>query len=98
MSSNERRKYPRIGVRWAVSILTADGLMLGIIEDIGLGGAFISCEMPPQPNEKVLLHYSEHSRNIQDVAQVVWTNIEFKSTRDKPTGMGIKFLATPQLV
>jgi hypothetical protein len=98
MSSKERRKYPRIGVRWAVSVLTADGLMQGIIEDIGLAGAFISCEMPPKLNEKVILHYSEHSRDIQDIAQVVWTNLEFKGTRDKPTGMGVKFLATPQLV
>jgi len=98
MSSKERRKSPRIRVRWAVSVLTADGLMQGIIEDIGLGGAFISCEIPSQPNEKVLMHYSEHSRNMQDIAQVVWTSLEFKSTRDKPTGMGVKFLATPQLV
>jgi Tfp pilus assembly protein PilZ len=92
MGVKERRKYHRIQVRWAVSILTADGLRQGKVEDISLGGAFISCETPPRPNEKVLLNYRDHSKNIQVIAQVAWTNYESESGGDKSAGVGVEFL------
>ena len=88
----ERRKYPRVRVTWPVSILAADELRQGKMEDISLGGAFISCEKPPRPNEKVLLNYRDHSRKMQVIAQVAWTNHESEGIRDKPTGVGVKFL------
>ena len=62
-----------------------------------MGGAFISCEMPLQPNEKVFLDYGDHPKKMQDIAQVVWTNLESKGTRDKPTGMGVQFLVLHSL-
>ena len=92
MNVEERRKYPRIRVRWAVSIQAADGSSQGEIEDISLGGAFIICEKPPRPNEKVLLNYRDHSKQMQVIAQVAWTNRESEGSRDKPTGVGVKFL------
>jgi c-di-GMP-binding flagellar brake protein YcgR len=92
MNVEERRKYPRIRVRWAVSIQAADGSSQGEIEDISLGGAFIICEKPPRPNDKVLLNYRDHSKQMQVIAQVAWTNHESESSRDKPTGVGVKFL------
>ncbi len=88
----ERRKYPRIRVRLAVSILVADGLRQGKMEDISLGGAFISCESKLRPNEKVLLNYRDHSKKMQVIAQVAWTNHESEGSRDKPAGVGVKFL------
>ena len=88
----ERRKYPRIRVGWAVSILAADELRQGKMEDISLGGAFICCEKPPLPNEKILLNYKDHSKKTQVIAQVAWTNHESEGSRDKPAGVGVKFL------
>lgn len=99
MSGKERRMYPRLRVRWAVSIQAADGLRQGEMEDISLGGAFIRCDKPPRPNEKVLLTYKDRSHNIKVLAQVAWTNPESGSSGDKPTGMGVQFLqflGTPQ--
>ena len=92
MIGKERRKYPRIPVRQAVSIKAAKGLKRGEMEDISLGGAFIRCEQPPRPNEKVLLAFQDHSSNKLVVAQVVWTNYESQGGGDKPTGMGVQFL------
>ena len=92
MNVKERRKYPRIRVGWAVSILAADGSKQGKMEDISLEGGFISCDRPPRPNEKVLLNYSHYSNKIQVIAQVVWKNREFGRPRDKKAGMGVKFL------
>ena len=92
MSVKERRKHPRIPVRWAVSIEAADGVRQGRMEDISLGGAFISCERPLRPNEKVLLTYRHHSSKIEVVARVVWTNHESERERENPAGIGVKFL------
>jgi Tfp pilus assembly protein PilZ len=99
MSGKERRMYPRLRVRWAVSIQVADGLRQGEMEDISLGGAFIRCNKPPRANEKVLLTYKDRSHNIKVLAQVAWTNRESGRSGDKPTGMGVQFLqflGTPQ--
>jgi len=98
-SGKERRTYPRLRVRWAVSIQAADGLRQGEMEDISLGGAFIRCDKPPRPNEKVLLTYEDRSHNIKVLAQVAWTNRESESSEEKPNGMGVQFLqffSTPQ--
>ena len=62
------------------------------MEDISLVGAFIRCEKPPRPNEKVLLNYRDHSKKMQVIAQVAWTSYESEGSRDKPTGIGVKFL------
>ena len=88
----EKREYPRIRARLAVSILAADGLTQGKTEDISLGGVFISCERPPRPNEKVMLNYQGQSENVKVIAQVVWTNHESEGSRGKPAGVGVKFL------
>ena len=92
MNVTEKRKYPRIRVRQAVSIKAAKGLKRGETEDISLGGAFIRCEKPPRENEKVLLTFQDHSSNTLVLAQVVWTNYESQGSGDKPTGMGVQFL------
>jgi hypothetical protein len=92
MGLKERRKYPRIRVGWAVSILAAEGSRQGRLEDISLGGAFISCEMPLTLNQKVVLDYGDHSKQMQDIAEVVWTNDESEGSGDKPTGVGVRFL------
>lgn len=92
MRGKEQRMHPRRQVRWPVSILGADGLRRGETEDISLGGAFIRCEKPPRPNEKVLLTFEDHSSSMRVFAQVAWTNLESEDSRDKPTGMGVQFL------
>ena len=93
MSANERRKHPRFQARWPVSILVADGSGRGETEDMSLGGAFIRCQKPSPPNEKLLLTYRDDSSHIQFVlAQVVRTNHESLGSKDQPAGMGVEFL------
>jgi Tfp pilus assembly protein PilZ len=92
MSEKEQRIHPRRQVRWSVSILAANGLRRGETEDISLGGAFIRCEKPPRPNEKVLLTFEDWSSSMRVFAQVAWTNLASEDSKDKPTGMGVQFL------
>jgi hypothetical protein len=92
MSGKERRMYPRVRVRRAVSIIAAEGLRRGETEDMSLEGAFIRCEKPARPNEKVLLTFQDHSSDTLVFAQVVWTNDGSQDSGDRPTGMGVQFL------
>ena len=93
MSGKERRMSPRIPVRQAVSIKAAKGLRRGETEDISLGGAFIRCEKPPPPDQKILLTFENHSSTMQFVlARVAWTNLESRGSSDKPVGMGVQFM------
>ncbi len=100
-SGRERRMDQRFQVRWPIHILAADGSRQGETEDISLGGAFIRCEKPPPPDEKVLLTYENPSGNMQFVlAKVAWTNLESQGSSNKPIGMGVEFLqfiSTPRL-
>ena len=92
MSAKEQRMHPRRQVRWPVSVLAADGFRRGETEDVSLGGAFIRCEKPPRPNEKVLLTFDDYSCSMRVFAQVAWTNFASEHSSDKPTGMGVRFL------
>ena len=100
MSVKERRIDQRFQIRWPMHILAADGSRKGETEDISVGGAFIRCDKPPPPDEKVLLTYENPSGSMQFVlAKVAWTNLESRGSRDKPIGMGIQFmqfLSTPR--
>jgi hypothetical protein len=100
MSVEERRMDQRFQVRWPIHILAADGSRRGETEDISLGGAFIRCEKPPPPDEKVFLTFENPSGSMQFVrTKVAWTNLESQGSSDKPIGMGIQFiqfLSTPR--
>ena len=98
MSSKERRQHARIRARWPVSIVTKGGLREGETEDISPEGFFIRCEKPPQSDEKILLTFKKDTDLMRVLARVAWTNLESKVAKDKPTGMGVQFLGTPQLV
>ena len=93
MSVKERRMDQRFQIRWPIHILAADGTRQGETEDISLGGAFIRCDKPPPPDEKVLVTFENPSGSMQFVlAKVAWTNLESQASSDKPIGMGIQFI------
>ena len=100
VSVKERRMDQRFQVRFPIHILAADGARQGETEDMSLGGAFIRCEKPPPPDEKVLVTFKNPSGSMQYVlAKVAWTNLESEGRSDKPIGMGIQFmhfLSTPR--
>jgi hypothetical protein len=100
MSVRERRTDQRFQIRWPIHIIASDGSRGGETEDISLGGAFIRCEKPPPPDEKVLLTYENPSGSMQFVlAKVAWTNLESEGSSDRQIGMGIQFmqfLSTPR--
>jgi len=47
----ERRKHPRIAVRWPISVVTRDGIIEGETRNISLGGILLCSEKPLPLNE-----------------------------------------------
>ena len=51
----DRRSRIRFNVRYPVTTTTSQGTMVGETIDMTVGGAFISCPDPLNPNEPFLL-------------------------------------------
>jgi hypothetical protein len=93
MRVKERRIDQRFQVKWPIQILAADGTRRGETEDMSLGGAFIRCEKPPPPDEKVLVTFENPFGSMQFIlAKVAWINLQSDGRSDKPIGMGIQFM------
>ena len=50
-----KREYSRVEVSWPVSMLTSKKLIIGKIKNISVGGALISCQELPSPEESLEL-------------------------------------------
>ncbi len=46
-----KREYSRVEVSWPVTMLTSKKLIIGKIKNISVGGALISCQELPSPEE-----------------------------------------------
>jgi DNA-binding response OmpR family regulator len=93
VSFSERRRDKRYQIRWPIHLHTAHELRKAETEDISFGGAFVRCDNPPSPDEKVLVTFENPSGGKQFVlAKVAWTNLESQAISNKPIGMGIQFL------
>ena len=89
----DKRLYPRSKVRWPVSMITPEGAMEGETEDMSTSGAFIRCQEPLNPTERILLSVKLPSGSPLEVsAQVVWSNIVDPSDDNNPRGRGVRFM------
>jgi hypothetical protein len=50
-----KREYSRVEVSWPVTMLTSKKLIIGKIKNISVGGALISCQELPSPEESLEL-------------------------------------------
>ena len=50
-----KREYSRVEVSWPVTMLTSKKLIIGKIKNISVGGALISCQELPSPEETLEL-------------------------------------------
>ena len=83
----ERREHLRAGLRWPVTIETAQGVIEAKTRNIGVGGAYIRCDMTPEPGEFVPLTIKPPDRSdLKITALVVW------AAKVLPLGMGVRFV------
>ena len=87
-----RNKYPRVGVKWYASAQSADREVDGVTKEISTRQAYISCSNPYRLNERLDIVIAAPGRELQIVAEVVWSNIYGHDDEITPRGMGVHFL------
>ena len=89
----QRRKYPRVEVKWPVTMMTPEGEMDGTIENISAGGSYIRCGTLLSKNDLFILAILVQGREQSWIgAEVVWIDIPLSPDAEaKPVGMGIRF-------
>ena len=89
----EKRKHPRVKVKWPVTVMTSDGDANGIVENISSGGAYISARKMLSNNDLIVMGVLGLKRELLWIgAEVVRTDI---ATTTKPeqaaVGLGVRF-------
>ena len=89
----EKRRYPRGEVGWPCTMQTAIKSIRAEVRNIGLGGAFISCQHPPILNGSFQIIIEPPRRKSLSVRnEVVWSNFGCPGNeRGKPRGIGTRF-------
>ena len=93
--ATERRAPTRIRVKWPVVIITDRGVIVAETRDISNEGAFISCDMPLSPNDKLRLFIiTPNQRPFEISAEVAWSAPNDSKASSTPSGMGVRFTET----
>jgi hypothetical protein len=89
--SVERRKLPRIEVRWPVTIYTDLGPISGETRNVTTTGAYILCRERLRQNEtyRILIGLAKYSITVN--AEVMWSNIDYNDEEAAHTGLGVFF-------
>jgi Tfp pilus assembly protein PilZ len=79
-------------------VTSAQGIIMGQIIDISLGGAFICCKKPLNVKENLALQFriSPKSPSLTAKGEVVRTNVHCLDNEIKCHGMGVRFNDLPQ--
>ena len=90
---SEKRKHPRVEVKWPVTMMTADGDANGIVENISFGGAFIRTRRLLSNNDLIVMGVLGLKRELLWIgAEVVRTDIATTSKPKKASvGLGVRF-------
>jgi len=89
----QKREHPRVPVSWPVTMVTPEGDIDGIIENISAGGAYIRCWTPLLQKDLFILSILSQDREHSWIgAEVVWIDIPLSADSDTmPIGMGVRF-------
>ena len=90
---DDRRLYPRSKVRWPVEMIVPPGTMDGEMLDANTFGAYISCEKPLNPEERLIVSAKLPTGSLLEFpAEVVWSNPNSSDDEFRPKGMAVRFL------
>jgi Tfp pilus assembly protein PilZ len=78
-------------------IITATGVMEGEMENVSLRGAFIRCQKPLEPGERLMVVVKLPSNPLfNSHAEVVWSRVPRADDELIGRGMGVKFIDLTQ--
>ena len=89
----EKRKHPRIPVRWPVTIITDKGTIEGQSRNITVAGIFIHCQEELHENEvhQLIIKIPEQE-SILVKGRVAWSNFDSMEESNTYRGMGFSFI------
>ena len=92
----ENRSYPRVEVRWPVTLVTEIGLVTGTIRNLSLAGILIQCPTLPDLfyNFRVVLRPNERQK-ILATAKKIWSRT-YIGDRSIIHTMGLGFTYIPE--
>jgi hypothetical protein len=89
----EKRRHPRIPVRWPVTIITEKGTIEGESRNITVAGLFIHCQEEIHENEvHQLIIKIPKQESILVKGRVVWSNFDSMEETNSYRGMGFSFI------
>ncbi len=88
----EKRKLPRIEVRWPVTMITEKGSVEGEARNVTVEGVFIHCLEKLSLNETYRLVIKPAGEKIEVMGKLVWSNLDSAADRDTLPGMGFCFV------
>jgi hypothetical protein len=89
----EKRRHPRIPVRWPITIITDKGTIEGESRNITIAGVFIHCQEEIHENEvhQIIIKIPKQEA-ILVKGQVVWSNFDSMEETNLYRGMGFSFI------
>jgi len=89
----DQRKHPRIDVNWSVIMSTPEGNIVGKIENVSCGGAYVRCSTLLSKNDHFTMSIQAPNREPLNVgAKVAWIDIPLTPYTDQvPIGLGVRF-------
>jgi Tfp pilus assembly protein PilZ len=92
-SEIENRQHPRMPITLPARMVTAIGVMEGETENVSLHGAFIRCQKPLEPGERLIVIVKLPSNpSFNSPAEVVWSRVSRPNDEGTGPGMGVKFI------
>ena len=92
-SEIENRQHPRMPITLPARMVTAIGVMEGETENVSLHGAFIRCQKPLEPGERLIVIVKLPSNpSFNSPAEVVWSRVSRPNDERTSPGMGVKFI------
>ena len=88
----ERRKLPRMRVKWPVTLYTPAGEVSGETRDITSTGAYIECRKPLNLNQAYWLQIGIPVHAIAIKGKVIWSNLIIDKSGERQTHTGIFFI------
>ena len=93
----ENRLRPRMPITLSARTITAAGVIEGETENISLHGAFIRCQKPLEPGERLIVIVKLPSnQSFNSYAEVVWSRVPRPNDEGTSPSMGVKFLDLTQ--
>ena len=89
----EKRKHPRIPVRWPITIITNKGIVEGESRNITVAGVFVhSLEELPKDEIYQMIIRIPKKEAILVRGKVVWSNFDSMDFNSSYVGMGFSFI------